>query len=605
MNLIYDLGHYTKIFVRYLGKRTYWIFGLTLAAGLAESFGLVMLIPLIQLFFSDEVPINSSAKLAIDMMDGILLFFGWDDRSSGIFLVVAIAFILKGLLLFSALAYAAILRAQLLYDLKTKLYESYGKMSFDYYSSKDTGYFINVINEQITRALQAFKSFCRLGVQIVTALVYLGAAFFLSWKLAIFASFLGFLVLILFKKLSITVKDMSRKVASESGHLSDLLIQMLQGFKYLLATNQIQATEEKVFGSAERLADYHKKTGIAHALTQAAQEPISLILMIGIIFFQLYILGESIVPIMVAMLLFYRGVNAIIGIQALWQGTLEFIGSMEIVDNEFQNQFKHKEIFSEKQIENFSSIVASNVNFTYGTNDSSSRNLVISDVNFEIPVNSITAFVGKSGAGKSTIIDLLAVIHKPVQGRVLFDSIPSTEVSASSWRNRIGYVSQDTVMFNDTIENNIGFGVPQALRDDDFEISVRAAAQLAHIHDVIEAFPKKYQTEIGDRGMRLSGGQRQRLFIARELFRKPKLLLLDEATSALDSESEKLIQKSIDSLRGSVTVVIVSHRFSTIRSADKIYVMNNGKVVEEGSFRDLQNKNGVFARMAESQRLHD
>lgn len=606
MQLLNDLVLYSKLFVSYIGNRTYLIFLLTLFAGIAESFGLVMLIPLIQIIFTEGVPTDVTGQLILEVMNGILSFLGWENQTSGILFIIGISFFLKGLLLFSALAYAAVLRADLNYELKANLYVRYGQMSFEYYSSKDSGYFTNVINEQITRAVQAFKSFCRLGVQIVTAVIYMMVAIFLSWKMGAVAAVSGLLVLILFKKLSAAVKDMSRKTAQENGHLTDLLIQMLYGFKYLTATNQVENTETKVFASAKKLTSYHKKTGVANAFTQAIQEPVALLLILIIIFLQISVFGDPLAPLLVSLVLFYRGINAAVGVQALWQGTLEFIGSMELVHDEFDKQRENKDQNGHQKVKDFSSISARDLVFKYGNESNAPSDAIISGICFEIQKNSITAFVGESGAGKSTIIDLIAMIHKPSSGMLTVDGISSDTIDYTSWRRNIGYVSQETVIFNDTVENNIALSANFSSASSELHESVKKAAKLAQIHDVIESLPNKYQTMVGDRGMRLSGGQKQRLCIARELYRKPKILLLDEATSALDSESQNLIQKSLDTLKGFVTIIIISHRFSTIRSADNIFVLEKGKIVEEGSFEELQaRKDGVFSRMSDSQRIHE
>lgn len=606
MKLFKDLISYSRLFVNYIGNRTYLIFILTLFAGVAETFGLVMLIPLIQILFSEEAPTDATGQFVIEFINKILLFIGLENETTGILLAIGISFFFKGLLLFLALGYAAILRADLLYELKAKLYVRYGQMSYEYYSSKDTGYFTNAINEQITRAVQAFKSFCRLGVQIVTAIIYMMVAIFISWKMGLFASVAGVLVLVFFKKLSESVKDMSRRTAIENGYLTDLLIQMLHGFKYLTATNQTKNTEEKVFASTKRLTRYHKRTGIANAFTQAIQEPVALLLILAIIFLQVSIFGDPLAPLLVSLVLFYRGINAAVGVQALWQGTLEFIGSMELVDEEFQNQSKNKDQNGNQKVKDFETISANNLIFRYGNKSSATSDAVISGISFEIKKNSVTAFVGESGAGKSTIIDLIAMIHKPSSGTLSIDGISSDKIDYTSWRRNIGYVSQDPVVFNDTIENNIALSSGISLSNSEVHESVKEAAKLAQIHEVIQDLPDKYKTIVGDRGMRLSGGQKQRLCIARELYRKPKILLLDEATSALDSESQNLIQMSLDTLKGLVTVIIISHRFSTIKSADNIFVLDQGKIVEEGSFKELQAlKGGVFARMSDSQKIHE
>jgi subfamily B ATP-binding cassette protein MsbA len=214
------------------------------------------------------------------------------------------------------------------------------------------------------------------------------------------------------------------------------------------------------------------------------------------------------------------------------------------------------------------------------------------------------AFVGESGAGKSTLVDILTLMLKPRAGEVRIDGVPGDQIHLPSWRAQIGYVSQETVVFDDTIANNICMWVGNPAKDEALMARIREAARRAHIHHHIETLPAGYHTVVGDRGIRLSGGQRQRLFIARELFRKPNLLILDEATSALDTDSERHIQESIDALKGEITVVIIAHRLSTIRNVDHVYVFDQGRLVEDGPFARLRDReDSKFGRLVAAQAL--
>ena len=235
--------------------------------------------------------------------------------------------------------------------------------------------------------------------------------------------------------------------------------------------------------------------------------------------------------------------------------------------------------------------------------DDSDEN-ILKSVNIQIPVNKMIAFVGESGAGKSTLIDTLTLLLKPQNGNIYIDGIDSSEIKVSSWRSQIGYVSQETVVFDDTVANNICLWKGDYENDPDVRDRVEKAAQRAYADEFIQNMSLGYQTVVGDRGVRLSGGQRQRLFIARELYKNPNLLILDEATSSLDTESERYIQKSIDALKGSMTVVIIAHRLSTIKNSDLIYVLEKGQIIESGTYNELSlNSESRFAQMVAIQSL--
>jgi ABC-type multidrug transport system fused ATPase/permease subunit len=217
-------------------------------------------------------------------------------------------------------------------------------------------------------------------------------------------------------------------------------------------------------------------------------------------------------------------------------------------------------------------------------------------VSLRIAKNEIVAVVGSSGAGKSTLIDLLAGVQRGYEGRILVDGVELREIDLSSWRRRIGYATQDVILFNDTLRNNLLFARPDATAAE-----VAEALRLAHLTDLVASLPKGLDTELAEGGARFSGGQRQRIALARTLIAKPDLLFLDEATSALDSESERIIQTAIESVAHSMTIVVIAHRLSTVRKADVIHVLEDGRVVESGTFGELMAKRGRFAALHEFQ----
>lgn len=219
-------------------------------------------------------------------------------------------------------------------------------------------------------------------------------------------------------------------------------------------------------------------------------------------------------------------------------------------------------------------------------------------VSFTLHKGEIVALLGASGAGKSTVADLLPRFHDVTAGRILIDGTDIRDCPPRALRQLMGIVGQDPILFHDTVFNNIALGMEDAEEND-----VKAAAMAAHAHEFIEAMPLGYHTQVGDRGVKLSGGQRQRLTIARAILKNPPILILDEATSALDSESEKLVQEALNRLLTNRTALIIAHRLSTIRQADKILVMENGEIVESGNHQSLMKKNGIYRKLVELQKL--
>jgi ATP-binding cassette subfamily B protein/subfamily B ATP-binding cassette protein MsbA len=237
----------------------------------------------------------------------------------------------------------------------------------------------------------------------------------------------------------------------------------------------------------------------------------------------------------------------------------------------------------------------SDVSFTYPNTEVN----VLHKINFSIEKGSTVALVGPSGSGKSTIVDLILGLYSPTTGRISADGIDLSEFELKTWREGIGVVDQDVFLMNSSVEQNILFARPQACKE-----AVIASAQAAHAHDFIQGFSDGYETIIGDRGYRLSGGQQQRVALARALLRNPNILILDEATSALDTDSEKLIQQTIEEMQHERTILIIAHRLSTVINADRIVVLDDGKIIEQGSPKDLLQQASNFARLWNLQGKH-
>jgi ABC-type multidrug transport system fused ATPase/permease subunit len=595
---IRDIPAYFRVFRSYVGVRMYLVLVLALFSALAEGVGIMMLLPLLQSLdgFGSEAPTGVGA-----VMQRLLEWFGLGGSTLAILLVIAGFFLLKGVFLFLAHAYKGWLNSQLLREIRGRLYDDYSHMRLEHYVSRDTGHFVNVITSQINGFLTTFNSMITLGKDIVLALVYLGAALVVAWRFGLMALVLGMILLVAFRKLSVYVRELSRKNSAEASTLSKLLIQSLQSFKYLSATAQNAHLRKGTFASIARVSSHLFRMGLAHAFITAIREPLSVVAILIIVIAQIYWFDEPLGPILVSILLFYRGLNTIIALQSHWQGALGHMGAVEMVRDEFAIQAQQHEKDGAREIGPLAQgIEMNNVHFAYEGGEVE----VLAGINLFIPAKTSVALVGESGAGKSTLVDLLTLMLKPTEGQVLIDGVLGETIRLVTWRKQIGYVSQETVIFDDTVFNNICLWQGDIDSDPDLFERVKEAAHQAHIAHVIESLPQGYRTLVGDRGVKLSGGQRQRLFVARELFKKPNLLILDEATSALDSESEREIQSSIDALKGQITVVIIAHRLSTIRNVDKVFVIDKGRVVEEGSYEELRAREGSrFSHLVALQRL--
>ena len=583
-------------------ERLYIVFVLSALATVAEGVGITLLLPLLEVLdigVDSDVTVEKSRLLK--GLHLLLDFLGIESSIIGILFFIACVFLLKGLIVFASSAYQSHLKAQLMYELKRMVFELYSKMNYAYYSSHNTGHFVNIINAQVNTLIGSFENYKQFLTVIVTTIVYLSMASLLAWKFAVMGLVSGLLFLSMFRRLNNYTRVMSRERAIEQGTLTRFLVQTIQSFKYLVSTAQLAYFSSQIGTSIKKITDIDRKQGIAQSLTSSLSEPISIIFILFVIMIQVSVFDASLPPIFVALILFNRAMGSIFGVQSVWQSLMIKIGSLEIVESEISNLKENQEFNGDVAIGLLEkNIVLQDVCFSYGKKFGD----VLKNINLKIPVNSTVAFVGESGAGKSTLVDILTLMLKTHKGDILFDGVSSRNVDLSSWRKQIGYVSQETVIFDDTIANNICLWQGNYNSDISLRKRIEASSEQAYALEFINELPQGFNTVVGDRGVLLSGGQKQRLFLARELFKAPRLLILDEATSALDSRSEYYIQKSLEVLKGRTTVVLIAHRLSTIKHADIIYVLSKGEIVEQGTYRDLSTDNStVFSKMVSLQNL--
>lgn len=590
-----DLPGYVRTFREFIGARMYVVFGLMLLEAVLEGVGIVMLLPLLQTLDAGGATPGRFAT----WITGALAAAGISGPVPVLGLIAAV-FLIKGAISFAASGYGGYLRADLQRSLHTRLFDVYSRMSYRYYTARDTGYFYNLFS-QVFSLIGAFHSFSGFIVGLIKSCVYLGMAIVVAWTFGLAAVLLGVGLFFVFRGLNNRIRDLSRESAEHMGKVGATFVQTIQAFKYLAATETAEPLRKHALANVERTGQLAARLNMVMAFTNSVREPIAVLVIVSIVIVQLAVLQQPLAPIMVSILLFYRGINAVLGVQGSWQSVLAQVGAVEVVRDEFQRLTSEAEPNGATAIGPLSQrIEFRNVSFAYDAKIGD----VLDRVSFVVPVNSTVALVGASGAGKSTVIDLLTLLLCPRDGEMLIDGVPGKDIERASWRRQIGYVLQEAVIFDDSFANNICLWSGDPNKDLPLMERIRHAARSAHLLDFVESLPDGFNSLVGDRGIRLSGGQRQRLFIARELFKEPKLLILDEATSSLDSEAERVIQQSIDELRGRMTVVIIAHRLATVRSADQIIVFDKGRLVEQGDYTALRDRIGSrFGAMVAAQTL--
>jgi subfamily B ATP-binding cassette protein MsbA len=353
--------------------------------------------------------------------------------------------------------------------------------------------------------------------------------------------------------------------------------------------------KENLMDLVNQAEDLSLFMGRLNAFSMAIKEPLTIGVVAVVIYLQVGVMGTPMTSIILSLIFFQRALGSIMQVQSTWQQFLTNSGGVKTV-NALYDEFKtHKEPDSKTLVPTLQQQLSfEGVYYKYPTSD----RWILNNIQLNITKNQTIAFVGESGSGKTTLVNLLAGLLQPDEGKISLDGHPLNTAQLPNYRNQIGYITQEPVVFNDTVYNNVTFWAPKT--PENMERFAQIMEQTA-LNDFLNHLPLREESPLGDNGINISGGQKQRISIARELFRNSHILLMDEATSALDSETEKYIQENIEKLKGTVTLIIIAHRLSTIKNADVIYLMEYGKIVGSGTFEDLAAKNERFGKMVKLQ----
>ena len=481
--------------------------------------------------------------------------------------------------------------------LRIKFCELFSSMTYTYYTRTNVGYLNNIITTECNRFVYALISYSNVVVSIIFIFEYMMFVLLIDWKLTFMTIIFTLCIFLIFSHLINRTKLISILRTKTNSQVQSLTIQYIANIKYLKATNSFSPIFKKLSSKIDRNREYEFQNGIMSSIIKSIVEPIAVLFLSSIVLYNVEHLNKSIVNVLVLSLFFYRAFTRMLLIQSQWQGFISSVGSVELISESTRDLTLNKEPDGKKEILGLENkIEFKKVKYRYGKKE------VIQGIDLIIPKDKIIGIVGESGAGKTTLFDLITGLLSPDSGTITIDGNNYKDINISSLRQLFGYVTQEPVVFNDSIANNISLWDSNNTSPE-VNIKVKSAAELSYC-DFINDSTFKYETIIGDKGIRLSGGQKQRLAIAREIYKNPEILILDEATSSLDTYSENFLQKSIDAMKGGQTLIIISHRLSTIKICDYVYVLSNGKIVEEGTYNDLYNNDrGLFKKMCIAQKV--
>ena len=560
---------------------------------------LALLIPFLQTLFG--IAQTATQQIATGGVQGMLNkaighFLDPSDKMGSlqtVVLIILAAITLKNIFAWLSGQLGAGLQELVTRDLRDTVYRHLVQLPLSYFQRTKTGQVVAriltdtsqskaLITELVTRSLQS-------GATIIVSIVALVS---LSWKLTLVSLVLAPLLIGALQPILKKLRKRHRRLSNEYGEMTSIVQEAVSGIRLVKAAGAEPHEAMRFTDASGRYAKAMTRVAalgvLSQPLTEVAGTAIAvLVLWIGArqVLVDHTMNGADLITFLVIVLRMLQPLKQISQVPATAQSSMASAERLfEVLDETTEASADH----GTRDVTTLSDGVQfEQVSFTYGDER------VLTDVTFDAPKGEIVALVGASGAGKSTLVDLVPRFNAPTTGRILLDGTDLQEIRLTSLRKLTGIVSQDTVLFNDTVRANIAFGAPGVYT----QTQIEAAARAANAHHFITELPRGYDTVLGERGTRLSGGQRQRVAIARALLSDPPILILDEATSALDTESERLVQEAIDRLLAGRTVFVIAHRLSTVEHAQQILVLDRGRIIERGTHDALLARRGAYHRL--------
>ena len=513
----------------------------------------------------------------------------------GVYLIIMT--LLKTLSAFLASASLVPIRTGILRDIRNAIYKKITSLHLGYFSHEKKGDIIsrmtNDVSEVEASIISSLETIFKNPIMII---LYLVVLFTMSWRLTIFVLILLPISGLLIGRIGKSLKRKSLLGQQLSGELISQIEETLGGLRVIKAFNaesklnlRFQNLNETIRHTFNRI---HTRYFLAHPVSEFLGTTVIAILL----WYGGYLIlsgngGISAPEFIYYLVIFYSIINPFKELSRAGYSIQKGLASLQRIDAVLDAENNISEPSNPQTINSFNNEIRfNNVSFKY------QDEWVLKNINLTISKGQTIALVGQSGSGKSTLVDLIPRFYDTIEGSISIDGIDIRHLSTHNLRHLMGNVNQEAILFNDTIYNNITFGVESAT-----QAEVEQAARIANAHDFITATPDGYQTNIGDRGSRLSGGQRQRISIARAILKNPPILILDEATSALDTESERLVQDAIEHLMQNRTAIVIAHRLSTIKSADLICVLHEGQIIEQGTHQQLITLNGQYKKLCDMQ----
>lgn len=581
-------------FYSYLRYRVFIVVILSIIIGILDGFGLSMFLPLLEMVNS-KGDADGSGLGKLKFLVEAIKSSGFELGIVTILAFMVFFFFFKGIVQYFSGIYKVKVQQWFIEIIRLENLKGLNELSYKYFSKSDVGRIQNTMTGEVDRVAGSYFNYFKAFEYGILVAVYMVFAFAMDAQFAMLVTIGGGITNFLYKKLYQNTKGFSRKLTGENNVFQSLVIQNVANYKYLKATGTLNSYAKKLKQSIFKIRDNNIEIGKLDSLLTAGREPLLILVVVVVIIIQIKLLGAELGPILISLLFFYRALNYLMQMQVRWNKFLATSGSLENMQSFSQELRENKEYKGNENVsESINSLELKNIDFYYDSNK------VIHNLDLNIYGNSTIAFVGESGSGKTTLVNIIAGLLPFDSGNYLVNGIAMENLNQNSLQKRIGYITQDPVIFNETLFNNVTFWAEK--NSSNLKRFWQVINQSA-LKNFVEELPGKEDTILENSGSNLSGGQKQRISIARELYKKVEILILDEATSALDSETEKIIKDNIDALHGDYIVIVIAHRISTIKNADKIIIMNKGEIVESGNYTDLYDRSNYFRKLVELQEL--
>lgn len=585
--------NYMRDLKNFNSKRVTLALTLMIFTSLAEGISLLLLVPLLQLVGLNAQE-GSLGQIA-DFTASFFSYFGITPTLATVLLIYVVIISLNALIIKLQTTETAKIEFEFAASLRKRLFKRITASNWIFFTRSRSSDFAHALTYEIERISIGTGEFLVLLSSLFILTVYLIFALDISGLITGLVFLVGIILLILLRRKTHEASESGDKLTESTKDMYSSAIQYLDGMKTVKSFNMEEKNVEEFSKVADEVSISYMQAISNYADVRLLFDIGSVVILSLIVYVLIMVINISTAELLILLFLFVRMIPRFSTIQSSYQYFINMLpayGSVMNLEKECSKATESKE--QAESVEFKSKIEFKKVSFQYIKEDGS---FGIRELNLEIVAGKTTAIVGLSGAGKSTIADLVMGLIKPDEGQILIEGKPLNSENASSWRSQIGYVAQDTFLFNDTVRNNLLFANMQANERDILE-----ALKLASALEFVLKLPDGIDTLIGDRGIILSGGERQRVALARALLREPSLLIMDEATSNLDSKNEKKIMESIENLHGNLSILMIAHRLSTIKNADVVYLIQEGKLIESGNWNDLtEKKDGSFRVLYETQ----